>query len=102
MQLANTGYAHRVFCSRHSGACFKPEEHHISSYPGAVLTQHDAQTRLIRFLPKQGSSVQAGHRVNTVTKLSSGSECWQGKLTSAVEPGQSESLSAQCGRVDCV
>lgn len=59
---------------------------------------------LFVFVPprKQGFLVQAGHHVNTVTKLSSSSELWQGRLTSAVELGQSKSLSAQCGHADCV
>lgn len=39
---------------------------------------------------------------NAIIKLSSGSERWQGELASAVELGQSESLSAQRGGVDCV
>lgn len=46
--------------------------------------------------------VQAGLCVNAVANLSSGPECWQGNLASAVEPGQSKSLSAQCGFADCI
>lgn len=38
--------AYRVFCSRHSGGCSEPEEHCISSHPGAELAQCNAQTRL--------------------------------------------------------
>lgn len=54
------------------------------------------------FFSSLGFLVQVGHYVNTVTKLYHGSECWQAKLASAVELGQSKPLSAQCGCADCI